>query len=225
MKKILFVLAIIATNFSTADAQSKKSAKSSNKKGTKVSAEAKLKADIARIKEEKKLKTDSFRIIQMQSDSIRLADELLVEETKAAERAAWKQEMMRQTQSSFQTKWAAEAVNKDEWYASNRSQDAMIKAAKLNDTQGRQVKAINQTYLELAKAIKADVGLTDDDKKIQFTALNTERRERIKAVVGSNNEKKLEKQRVKITASDVDAAAFKWIDEAMPLVTAKKDNN
>lgn len=219
MKRILLTLAVIATTFSAVEAQSKKTSK---KKAPKVSAETKLNNDIARIKEEKKLKNDSLRIYQLQSDSIRLEDERMAEETKAAERAAWKEQKMREVDSTNQAKWASQTAEKDEWYATNRSQDAMFKAAKLNDMQGRQVKAINQTYLEKAKAIKADTMIADADKTAQLTSLNTERREKIKAVIGNDKEKSLEKQRMKMTQTDVDAAAFKWVDETTPVVTSKK---
>lgn len=219
MKRILLTLVVIATTFSAAEAQSKKTSK---KKAPKVSAETKLKNDIARIKEEKKLKNDSLRIYQYQSDSIRIEDERMAEETKATERAAWKEQKMIEVDSTNKAKWAIESASKDEWYATNRSQDAMNKAAKLNDMQGRQVKAINQTYLQRAKAIKADVTIAEADRTAQLTSLNVERREKIKAVIGNDKEKSLEKQRIKMTETDVDAAAFKWVDETTPVVATKK---
>lgn len=214
MKKILLTLMVIATTFAAAEAQTKKTSK---KKAPKVSAEAKLKSDIAKIKESKHLKTDSMRMAQLQSDSIRIEDERLVEETKAVERAAWKEQKLREVDSTNKAKWANESAAKDEWYAIDRSQEAMNKAAKLNDMQGRQVKEINQSYISKAKAIKADMNIEAAERSTQLASLNTERREKIKAVVGTSKEKALEKQRLKMVETNVDAAAFKWVDEAAPI--------
>ena len=220
MKKILLTLAVIATTFSAVEAQSKKSPK--KKADPKASAEAKLKADIAKIKEEKRMKNDSLSIVHLQADSIRIEDERMAEEVKATERAEWKEKKLRETDSSSNAKWAMESAAKDDRYATNRSQDAMNKAAQLNDMQGRQVKAINQTYLAKARAIKDDVTIEGVVKSTQLAALNTQRREEIKAVVGANKDKALEKERVKMVATNNDAVAFKLFDEMAPIAIKQK---
>ncbi len=220
MKKILLTLAVIATTFSAVEAQSKKSPK--KKAAPKASGETKLKADIAKIKEEKRMKNDSLSIVHLQADSIRKEDERMAEEVKATERAEWKEKKLRETDSSSKAKWAMESAAKDDRYATNRSQDAMNKAAQLNDMQGRQVKAINQTYLAKARAIKDDVTIEGVVKSTQLAALNTQRREEIKAVVGANKDKALEKERVKMVATNNDAAAFKLFDEMAPIAIKQK---
>lgn len=214
MKKIFLTCAVLAMTIFATEAQSKKSS-SKKKTKTTVSAESKLKTDIAKSQAEKKLVIEEQRVERLKTDSVRKEEERLVEEKKAMDRIVWKEQKLKEVDSLNQVKWKQQVEEKDQEYATERSQRELSKAAKLNDNQGQQVKLINQTYNNKAKAIREDLSISDEQKKAQLTVLNAERRAKIKAAVGSNKEKNLEKERVKYSTKNNDDKNSAWINEVV----------
>ncbi len=222
MKKIFLTCAVVAMTIFATEAQSKKGKK--NKKST-VSTEARLNSDIAKIKNEKKLMMEEDRVERLRIDSTRREDERMAEEAKDLERIAWKEQKLKEVDSLNQLKWKQQSEEKDQWYATDRSQNEINKAAKLNDMQGRQIKAINMAYNDKAKVIRENAATTDEQKKMELTALNTERRTKIKAIAGAKKESKLEKQRRDYTTKNTDDKNSAWMNEVETPEKLKKDNN
>ncbi len=212
MKKIFLTCAVAALTFLASEAQTKKSTGKKKAKTT-VSSEAKLNADIAKIKQEKKEAMELQRLERLTIDSARRADEMLAEQTKDMERIAWKEQKLKEVDSTNQANWKKQAEEKDQWYATERSQLEINKAAKLSDNQGRQVKAINISYNAKAKAIIENVEFSEAQRKEQLTALNLERRTKIKAIIGNNKEKNLEKERSKYAVKHTDDKESAWLNE------------
>jgi hypothetical protein len=208
MKKILLVLAVLATTFGAAEAQSKKKSKKST-----VSSESRLNADIAKIKAEKRQQMEAQRMDRMSIDSAMRVEDSLLEAFKDSSRMAWKQQKLYEVDSLNQEQWTNQSKERDEWYAINRSQDAINKSAKLNDMQGRRIKAINQEYISMAKAVKDNMDLSPEDRKMQLTTINDERREKIKEIIGEKKEKNLEKARMEYTKKNPGADMYHWMDE------------
>lgn len=215
MKKIFLTCAVAALTIFATEAQTKKSSKKSKK--AVVSTEAKLNADIAKIKTEKRLAIEQQRVDRMAIDSARKADEMAAELSKDSARIAWKDQKLKEVDSTNQVNWKQTMADKDQWYATERSQKEINKAAKLSDNQGRQVKAINATYNAQAKAIKENIDLTEEQKSQQFAALNVERRAKIKAIVGKGKESKLEKERKKYMATHTDDKESAWLNQVAVL--------
>ena len=211
MKKIFLTCVVAALTIFATEAQTKKSSKKSKK--TTVSSEARLNADIAKIKLEKKNAMELQRLDRMVIDSTRRADETREEFLKDSMRIAWKESKLKEVDSTNQVNWKQQVADKEQWYATERSQAEINKAANLSVNQGRQVKAINIAYNDRAKAIKADIVLTDEQKAQQFAALNLERRAKIKAIVGKGKESKLEKERKKYTATHTDDVDSAWLNQ------------
>lgn len=218
MKKILMTLAVIATTFFAAEAQTKK--KKSSKKST-PSADTRLKSDIAKIKTDKKMLFDSLRTQSLQEDSMRLAEDSIMEFQTDSMRMAWKEQKLKEVDSINQEKWKNAAQEKEAWYDFNRNQDMFNKKAKLNDMKGRQVKAINQEYSEKAEVVRNMVDLSPADRMQQYTALNNERRQKIQEIVGKKTEAKLEKIRKEFSVNNEDSQ-LKWMDDVTPMDNQKK---
>ncbi len=210
MKKIFLTCALAALTIFATEAQTKKSKKS---KKTVVSTEAKLNNDIAKIKSEKRLAMEQQRMDRMVIDSTRKADEMTEEAYKDSVRIAWKEQKLKEVDSTNQVNWKQQMADKDQWYATERSQKEINKAAKLSENQGRQVKAINLSFNAQAKAIKENLEITQDQKMQQLAALNVERRAKIRAVIGKGDESKLEKARKKYMATNTDDKESAWLNE------------
>jgi hypothetical protein len=213
MKKIFLTCAVVAMTIFATEAQTKKNTGKKKAKTT-VSSDAKLKADIARIKQEKKVTLEEQRIAALSADSTRKEDERIAELQKDSARIAWKEQKLREVDSSNQTNWKKTAEEKEMSYATERSQNQINKAAKLSDNEGRQVKAINIAYNEKAQSIVQDMAVTEDQRKQQLTALNEERRSKIRAVVGKGKEKSLEKERIKYGSKNADDKQSAWLNQA-----------
>ncbi len=207
MKKIFLTCAVAALTIFATEAQTKKSKKAV------VSTEAKLNADIAKIQTEKRLAIEQQRMDRMVIDSTRKADELLAELSKDSARIAWKEQKLKEVDSTNQSNWKQQMADKDQWYATERSQKEINKAAKLSVTQGQKVKAINMSFNAQAKAIGENMELTQEQKAQQFAALNLERRTQLKAAIGKGDEKKLEKARIKYMATNKDDIESAWLNE------------
>ncbi len=210
MKKIFLTCAVAALTIFATEAQTKKSKKS---KKAVVSTEAKLNADIAKIKTEKRVAMEQQRLDRMMIDSTRRADEAMTEMSKDSARIAWKEQKLREVDSTNQANWKDQMADKDQWYATERSQKEINKAAKLSDNQGRQVKAINVSFNAQAKAIKENMELTQEQQMQQLAALNVERRAQIRAAIGKGDESKLEKERKKYMTTHTDDKDSAWLNE------------
>ncbi len=211
MKKILLTCAVAAMTFFASEAQTKKS--SSKKSSKKPSSEARLNADIAKIKAEKSAAMEEQRVERLMIDSTRREDERLAELQKDSMRMAWKQQKMNEVDSLNSVKWKKQISDKDNDYAAERTQAQLAKAAKLSTNQGRQVKAINMSYNDKAQLVILDSTLSQESRTAQLTALNMERRAKLKEVVGKNKEKNLEKERIKYSAKNSDDKLSAWLNE------------
>jgi len=207
MKKIFLVCAV-AMSFMAAEAQtSKKSSKKS-----KSSKEAKAKAESARLEKERYDNAEMARLDRLAYDSLRLDNERLADSTFDAGRIAWKDSMIRTIDSTNNENWKVQIADVEKRYEIERSRDEIIKNAKLTSNQGRQVKYINQLYHDKAKAVQDNTSLTEEQKKAQYVALNTERRARISAIIGKSREKKLEKERQEYREKNTVDVSQNWID-------------
>ena len=210
MKKIFLTALAFSVAIFAAEAQTKK--KKSKKKP--VSKEQKLNADISKIKRDKAAKFEEERLERMQEDSMRIADETREEFVKDSLRQDWKAKKLAEVDSTNNVNWTKTMADKDAWYNHDRSQTVINKRAGLNDIQGRKVKEINEDYNNRAKLVKENIELTDEQKKTQLVALNTERREEIQAVVGKKKTEKLEKERMNYSKKNSDDMDSRWINDA-----------
>lgn len=217
MKKILFSAVLIGMTFFAADAQTKKT--KSKKKVT--STEAKSQAAYAKMEKERQAKFEDRRLERMYDDSVSREQERLEEFAKDSTRLAWKEGKLKEADSLHNDKWKNQSIEKEKYYASERSQNAINRGAGLTDNQGRQVKAINLTYNEKARMIRENVELADDAKTTQLAALNEERRAKIRAIVGKSKEKKVEKERKEYSAKNTDDVEAKWINDVADIRTNK----
>ena len=142
MKKILFSAVLVAMTFFAADAQTTK--KKSKKKP--VSTEAKAKAEYAKLEKERQENFEEQRLERLYDDSVSREQERLEEFVKDSTRTAWKEAKLKETDSIHNEKWKNQSIEKEKYYASERSQNAINSKAKLSATQGSQVKAINLSY-------------------------------------------------------------------------------
>ena len=213
MKKIC-LLCVVAFSFLASDAQVKKS---KSKKST-VNKEARAKAEMAKKEKERYDNAETARLDRLYADSIRLDNERIADSSFDAERVAWKAGRIHEIDSTNTEKWKGQMAQQEEWLKVQRSRDEIIKAAKLDYNQGRQVKYINQTYHNKARLVREDSTLTDEQKKAQYITLNNERRDKIRVVIGKSKEKKLEKERQSYVKThqgvDLDEA---WIDSVASL--------
>jgi FtsZ-binding cell division protein ZapB len=207
MKKI-FLLCLIAFSFVGADAQSRKNKKS--RKGP--NKEAIVNARFNKQEASKKLLRDSLIIKMRLEDSTRLAMDSIKNLQADSISIAYRENGLREIDSMNKESYAAIGKNTGQYDKMQRTQQEMIQAARLSDYKSRQVRIINTSYTEKAKAIIQDGDA--NAKAQQLLALNEERRGRIKALLGKAKEKKLEKERkafIKKNGVDADTA---WMDIA-----------
>lgn len=216
MKRIILLCAVAFSMLATVEAQTTKKAKKGKK--TSVSAESKSKAAAAKLEKERQEKFEDERMERMAYDSIRKENEKLADIRFDSERVATKDAKIKMIDSLNKESWKSHAAQQEQYAKSERNLDQVIMAANLGPNQGRQVKDINLAYNSKAKMITENATLTDDQKKEQLAALNTERRDRIKAIIGKAKEKKLERERKEVAqknGADVEAA---WIELAEGVV-------
>lgn len=65
----------------------------------------------------------------------------------------------------------------------------------LTGAQGQQVKELNQSYAEKMKALRQEQAMNQEEKKAKMKALNAERNEKLKGIVGEEKYKTLEEKR------------------------------
>ncbi|MEJ7625945.1 MAG: hypothetical protein WKF35_03695 [Ferruginibacter sp.] len=214
MKKILLAT-IVAMSFMVADAQTTKSKKSKKKYvSPEAKAKAKQKAEYARIQKETDLKIEEYKTASYQEDSLRMDSDRVAKEIFDLERKTYLENKTKEQDSTNKLTWKKLSDEKEQWTKTDQSYDAVHKAANLGTYESRQVKVINQTYYDKAMFVQNNVEITDDVKKQQLVALNTERRTKIKAVIGSSKDKKLEKERKEYIKNKGENIQYKWIDEA-----------
>ena len=210
MKKIILTGLVIAMGFFSAEAQTKKKAKKSKP----LTAEQKQKASLAKMETERQAKFETQRLERLEADSIRKADEQMEEFTKDSLRQDWKAKRLAEVDSTNKVTWTKTVSDRDAQYDHDRSQTAIIKKAGVNDVQGRKVKAINEQYNEKAKTVRLDSTLSQEQINTQLASINEERRAKLKEVVGSSKEKKLEKARKSYSMKNTDDHDAKWINDA-----------
>jgi hypothetical protein len=218
MKKILFSAVLVAMTFFAADAQTKKT--KSKKKP--ISTEARAKAEYAKLEKERQQKFEEQRLERLYDDSVSREQERLEEFVKDSTRAAWKETKLKVADSLHNEKWKNQTIEKEKYYASERSQNAINTKAKLSVTQGSQVKAINMSYNDKARMIRDNMELTDDVKTAQLVSLNEERRAKIKAIVGKSKEKKIEKARKEYAMTHTDDVEGKWMNDVADIKSSNK---
>ncbi len=217
MKKILFSAVLVGMTFFAADAQTKK--RKTKKKP--VNTETKAKAEYAKLEKERNVKFEEQRLERLYDDSVSREQERLEEFAKDSTRLAWKESKIKEADSMHNEKWKNQSIEKEKFYATERSQNAINKNAGLSDNLGRQVKAINMSYNERAKAIRDNIEIADDAKTAQLAALNEERRAKIRAIVGKGKEKKVEKERKEYSMKYSDDMDAKWINDVADIRTTE----
>jgi carbamoylphosphate synthase small subunit len=211
MKKILLTCVIAMSIFAT-EAQKTKSGAKKTKKAT-ISNEAKVQAAIAKQAAERQAKFKLDNEERLLTDSLRKEDERVAAEKFETDRKAWTENRLREIDSTNKANWSALSQDKEQSLKAERNWDEINKAAKLNEYQGTQVKFINQSYSNKAKTVKENIALTDDLKKEQLSVLNTERKARIKSVLGNSKAKKLAKEQKKFETKYGADAELAWVSE------------
>ena len=222
MKKILLTCAVLAMTVFATEAQTKKSTRKNSKKP--VSSESRLNSDIAKIKSEKRKAMEEQRMDRLYNDSVRVNDEKLEETAKDSLRMVWKDQKLKEVDSTNQVTWKQTIEEKESWYATERSQNAINKAAKINDNQGRLIKEVNMSYNQKSKALRDNMDMADEDRRTQLIMLNTERREKIKSIIGAKRETKLEKSRKEYTTKNKEDINSQWMNEYEVATKSKKNN-
>ena len=222
MKKILLTCAVLAMTVFATEAQTKKTTRKNSKKP--VSSESRLNSDIAKIKSEKRKAMEEQRMDRLYNDSVRVNDEKLEETAKDSLRMVWKDQKLKEVDSTNQVTWKQTIEEKESWYATERSQNAINKAAKINDNQGRLIKEVNMSYNQKSKALRDNMDMADEDRKTQLIMLNTERREKIKSIIGAKREMKLEKSRKEYTTKNKEDINSQWMNEYEVATKPKKNN-
>jgi hypothetical protein len=213
MKKILLTC-IVAMSIFAVDAQTKKS----SKKAKKPTKEAIAKAKFNKQEEQKKFLRDSTMTAWRGEDSLRLVTDSLADVQKDSMRMAYRDAGSKFIDSTSKEKYAALARERDQQDKAERANYELSKSAKLSDYEAKQVKVINQTYNERAKAITDNASLDDTQKKTQLVALNEERMTRIRAVAGKAGAKKFEKERKEFVQKNGADSESAWIDQAESVV-------
>ena len=222
MKKILLTCAVLAMTVFATEAQTKKTTRKNSKKP--VSSESRLNSDIAKIKSEKRKAMEEQRMDRLYNDSVRVNDEKLEETAKDSLRMVWKDQKLKEVDSTNQVTWKQTIEEKESWYATERSQNAINKAAKINDNQGRLIKEVNMSYNQKSKALRDNMEMADEDRRTQLIMLNTERREKIKSIIGAKRETKLEKSRKEYTTKNKEDINSQWMNEYEVATKPKKNN-
>ena len=188
MKKIL-LLCLIAFSFFATEAQTKKSKKFKKQPGKESVANAKFK----KVQAQKKLMRDSLMLGMRMEDSLRIAGDNLSDLQKDSLSIVYKESGLKNIDSLNKIRYATIAKSRNDVDIADKIQMEINRAAKLDEYQSKQVKYINQTYT--IKAMQLLNGSDPQTKKMELAALNEERRNKIRIVVGKSREKKLESER------------------------------
>lgn len=214
MKKI-FLLCVVALSMIGAEAQTKKG-KKSRKAPNK---EAVAKAKFNKVQAQKKLMRDSLIIGLRMEDSLRYAADSISDFQKDSLSLVYRESGLRNIDSLKNVRYGLIIKNRDDADKMDKTQMDINRAAKLNEYQSKQVKYINQTYSEKAKAIVQ--GNDPQTKKQELAALNEERRTKIRVIVGKSRERKLESERKDFIKKNGADEATAWIDIAESVAVNK----
>ena len=215
MKKIILA-SIVAMSFFATEAQTTKAKHKKAKKhyvSPEAKAKAREKAEIARIKIQTDKKIIDYKMASFQADSLGLDSERVAHENFEMQRKAYLENKYKEIDSSNQASYKKMGEDKEVYSKTERTLDAVNKAANLNTYQSTQVKAINQIYFDRAKIVKENTVLTEEQRKEQLLTLNMERRTKLKTILGSAKEKKLEKERKEYAKKYGEDSQAKWINE------------
>jgi hypothetical protein len=207
MKKII-LLCLVAFSIIGAEAQTKRGKKHS-KKPTK---EAIAKAKFLKVENQKKLMRDSLIIGMKMEDSLRLAGDSIADIQKDSLSLAYRENGLKNIDSLKNVRYGLIIKNRDEADKTDKTMMDISKAAKLTEYQTKQVKYINQTYSDKAKAIVQ--GEDPKTKQQELAVLNEERRSKIRVIVGKKHERKLEDERKELIKKNGADEANAWIDIA-----------
>ena len=211
MKKIT-LLCLMALSIFAAEAQTKKGKKSKKQ----PSKETVAKAKFNKMQAQKKLMRDSLLMGMKMDDSLRLAFDSLSDLQKDSLSIVYKETGLKNIDSLNKVRYAAIAKSRNEVDVADKTQMEINRAAKLNDYQGTQVKYINQSYAEKAKALLN--GSDPQTKRAELASLNEERRAKIRVIVGKSREKKLESERKDYFKKNAADEANAWINVAESVV-------
>ncbi len=207
MKQFLFTL-IASLFIFTSDAQTKKS-KRAGKKPTK---ESRANANFKKKEAAKKAERNKQLSTMLSEDSLRLQNDSIADLATENERVTYKTEGLRLIDSANKVNYGSLSMQRADSDKEDRDNAIIMKAAKLNDYQVKQVRYINQTYNEKAKLI---IGAgTSEEKKQELFTLNEERKAKIKIVAGKSGEKKLEKERRDYIKKNGGHTDSQWIQTA-----------
>ena len=207
MKKIT-LLCLMAFSLFAAEAQTKKSKKSKKQPNKETVAKAKFN----KMQAQKKLMRDSLMLTMRMDDSLRVAFDNLSDLQKDSLSIVYKETGLKNIDSLNKLRYAAIARSRSEIDGADKTQMDINRAAKLNDYQSKQVKYINQTYSDKAKALLN--GTDPQTKKTELAALNEQRRAKIRLVVGKAREKKIESERKDYFKKNSPDESNAWISVA-----------
>ena len=202
----------MALSIFAAEAQTKKGKKSKKQ----PSKETVAKAKFNKMQAQKKLMRDSLLMGMKMDDSLRLAFDSLSDLQKDSLSIVYKETGLKNIDSLNKVRYAAIARSRNEVDVADKTQMEINRAAKLNDYQGTQVKYINQSYAEKAKALLN--GSDPQTKRAELASLNEERRAKIRVIVGKSREKKLESERKDYFKKNAADEANAWINVAESVV-------
>lgn len=213
MKKILLLCAAAFTFFA-ADAQTKKKSKKAKKPNKEAVAKARFEKQEVEKGLARRAYIDSLRI----DDSTRIVNDNLADLQKDSLRNVYRESGLKQIDSTNKESYLSRMNQRNAWDKSAKTNADVAKAAKLSDYQARQVQYINQEYNAKARAI---AGTDAAPQQQQLAALNAERREKIKAIVGKARERKLEKERKEYVQKNGADADSQWVDIAESVASNK----
>ena len=207
MKKIT-LLCLLAFSIFAAEAQTRKSKKFKKQ----PSKETVAKAKFMKAETQKKLMRDSLMIGMKMDDSLRIAGDSISDLQKDSLSLVYRQHGLKDIDSLNKIRYATIAKSRSEIDVAEKTQMDINRAAKLNDYQSKQVKYINQTYTEKAKMLLN--GVDPQTKKMELAALNDQRRDKIRVIVGKSRERKLENERKDYFKKNVADESNAWINIA-----------
>lgn len=207
MKKII-LLCVVAFSMIAVEAQTKKDKKSRKASNKETVAKARFKM----VEAQKKLMRDSLIIGLRMEDSLRLAGDNIADFQKDSMSLAYRENGFKNIDSLKNVRYGLIIKNRDDGDKMDKTQMDINRAAKLTEYQSKQVKYINQTYSEKAKAIVQ--GNDPQLKKQELAVLNEERRTKIRTIVGKSRERKLESERKNFIKKNGADEATAWIDIA-----------
>ena len=212
MKRIILLVAVAFSMFATTEAQTSKKTKKGKKSG--MSAESKSKVAAAKLEKERQEKFEDERMERLAYDSMRKENERLVDARFDSVRVATKDTKLKMIDSLNKESWKSHTTQQEQFAKAERNRNQVIMAAKLGPTQGRLVMDINVAYNDKAKTITDNTALTEDQRKQQLAGLNTERRAKIKAIIGKSKERKVERERKEMVQKNGADMEDAWIDIA-----------